>query len=490
MLGLASKASSTADEIDKMSIRTGLSSQQLQELRFAASQTGVSFGAVESASTRMTGTLRTNERAFEQLGVRTRDLNGNLRSADELFNETIRALATMENEMERNIAGQEIFGRGFTEMIPLIAAGADGIEELSARAHELGSVLSDEAIAANVKFADTMDEVKTALRGAFGEIMTALMPALQGFLNWVLEHMPQIQAVMEKVMIGIQTIVTIAFEVFETYVLPVLTRVWEWVKQNLPTMQEEFSQRFEQIQRIVQRVLEIIKRVWDQWGSDILKILGVAFHLILELFDWALDLIEGTLDYWLAIMDGDIDAAGEAWIKIWDVTWRAFVTILGGLWVAIKAVLDTLLRSMRSWFNNLGANARQWGANMIEGFIRGIRSKIDGVRAATRSVTDAAAGFLGFRSPAKEGEGRHITQWGENMVYGFMDGIQKALPQMHELMRDAIPNLGAEISLAGATTINSPITIQNMTVRSDSDIRSIARELYFLQRSEQRGRGM
>ena len=61
---------------------------------------------------------------------------------------------------------------------------------------------------------------------------------------------------------------------------------------------------------------------------------------------------------------------------------------------------------------------------MISGFVDGIKSKISAVTDAVSNVTSAVKGFLGFSSPAKKGEGRHIVNWGANMIDGFLDGVR------------------------------------------------------------------
>ena len=492
MLAMASKTSAAADEIDKMSIRTGISRQQLQELRFAAGQTGVSFGAIEAASTRLTGTLRTNEEAFEGLGVATRDNNGELKSTDEIFNDTIRTLAEMDNVTERNIIGQELFGRGFTEMIPLIEAGADGIEGYAKQAHELGSVLSDEAIEANVKFQDSMDSVKTALQGAFQQTMTAVLPILQKFLDWVLENMPAIQETISTVMSVISTVVETAFSIFETYVLPALEVIFKWVQDNLPEIQRIFNEVFERISTIVELFVDFALTLWDLFGETIMSVTGTIFETISGIIDGALTAIGGILDFFIGLFTGDWELMASSLEDIWDGVWKTIDTILSGAWEILKTTFGKLWDNIKGWFDGLAKSAYEWGANMIKGFIDGIKSMIGGVRDASANISHVSSQYIGYRSPAKKGEGRFVEQWGENMIKGFLDGMNRAVPDLHRAMNDVMPSMNMQLAgmaAGGSTTTNitSPITIQTLHVRNDQDIEKIAKELHSLQRRNARG---
>lgn len=65
-------------------------------------------------------------------------------------------------------------------------------------------------------------------------------------------------------------------------------------------------------------------------------------------------------------------------------------------------------------------------------------------------------------------------------------GTEAVLPinRLDELMARAIEKVGGK---AGTARIENNFNIANLTVRSDSDIQHIARELYLLQRRNERG---
>jgi hypothetical protein len=189
MLLLANRTATYADEIDKTSIRTGIARETLQELRFVADQTGVEFsalqGVVESFTRRIpqleSGTSESAQ-AFKRLGVDLRDSQGNMRSVSNLFPELISGLARMQNATERNAIATQIFGRRAFEIVPLLEAGEQGIAELTARAHELGLVMSDEAIKSAVDYKDAMSELKQEFAAVGRDLALKFMPIIKNDL--------------------------------------------------------------------------------------------------------------------------------------------------------------------------------------------------------------------------------------------------------------------------------------------------------------------
>jgi hypothetical protein len=186
LVGASIQAAKFADEIDKMSIRTGVSREQLQELKFVTDQVGVSFGAVESAADAFRrklpeidkGTGQTAD-TMARLGVSVRGADGQLKSMDALFPELIRSLARVQNQTDRSTMAMQLFGRGASQLAPLMDLGADGIDKLSGKAHELGLVMDDTAIKSLVEFNDMMSEVKMQGEAVGREFGMILVPILR-----------------------------------------------------------------------------------------------------------------------------------------------------------------------------------------------------------------------------------------------------------------------------------------------------------------------
>ena len=155
--GLAVKTANATDNIDKMSQKLGISREAYQELDFICSQNGMSVDSLQSNIKKMVnvmddaaqGTASATEK-MERLGVSVLDVNGEMKTSEEMFYETIATLQSMTNETERNALANDIFGGSYTEMIPLLNSGAESMDALKQKAHDLGLVFSDETIDSGV----------------------------------------------------------------------------------------------------------------------------------------------------------------------------------------------------------------------------------------------------------------------------------------------------------------------------------------------------
>lgn len=305
---------------------------------------------------------------------------------------------------------------------------------------------------------------------------------------------------------------------------------WEELKEFFSELWSQlsdiFSAAFELIKAIVQNGLEAVKQFWDRHGEAITTAVNAVWTVIKTVIETVLTAISGIIKAITQIIQGDWKGAWETvkttastiWENIktnissvfeniktaihnkleeiktkWKNAWDNVKTTFNTAGEAIKTAIGSLGTAIKAKFEDLVGKAKEWGRNMIQGFVEGIKSMIGKVREAAASVTSAAGEYTGFRSPAKKGEGRYIVQWGANMVKGFIDGMNS----MHSTLAKASANMSSAAvgGFAPSTTDNRSysyggITVQNLTVRNDADIKAIARELYRLQVSNARGKGV
>lgn len=196
----AESASSAADNIDKMSQKIGVSRQAYQELDFICSQSGMSVDTLQSGMKTLVSAMdkaasgtKANVEQFDKLGVSVTNADGSLRSQEEVMWEVFEALQGMSNEAEKARLASQLFGKSGTELMPLLNGASGSIEEMKKKAHDLGLVLSDDAIDAGVKLTDTMDQAKRALSTVGLTLGTELIPYVQKGAEYVIEHMPEIR---------------------------------------------------------------------------------------------------------------------------------------------------------------------------------------------------------------------------------------------------------------------------------------------------------
>lgn len=290
LMALANKTAESADEIDKLSERTGINREELQRWKYAAGQSGADVGKLEVGIKKLSDVMdgaangsETNIAAFDKLGISMDDLKN--KSQSEIFDDVMNALAEMPAGAERNALGNDLLGKSYTEMLPLLNAGADGMKDLKGRADDLGLVMSEEAVKANVKFGDSMADVKQSLGAAFMQLSNKFLPILQIFLDWVLAHMPEIQEFIGKAFEVISKVISVAFDWFNEYLLPAFKEIFSWVSDNWPTLQKIFETVFGVI-------FDLVSTVWTLFKDGLLPILSALWDFISPTFP----LIQGVVE--------------------------------------------------------------------------------------------------------------------------------------------------------------------------------------------------
>jgi hypothetical protein len=201
-----------ADDISSTSMKSGISTDRIQEYRYAADLIDVSADAIISANSKLKKNMASGGAAFDKLGVKVTDANGNLRDSSEVFDEVILALSKIQNETERDTVAMEIFGKGADELAGLIDDGGASFRELAKEAHEAGAVLSQDSLNALNKTNDALDKLKAKGSAALGQVAEKLInnPKFDDFLDKTTEFLDQfVGAIAEMPLEKIETLVGI-----------------------------------------------------------------------------------------------------------------------------------------------------------------------------------------------------------------------------------------------------------------------------------------
>jgi DNA-binding transcriptional MerR regulator len=178
------------DEVEKMSQRTGISVKALQELKYAANQSGTSLDAVQVSikklQTSITEASDGSEqyvKSFSALGLSIEEIKK--LAPEEQFRKVAGAIAEIQNPTERAARAVEFFGRSGTDMLPMLADGAEGLQKLRDRASEVGYVMDADAAHQGVVFLDTIDDIKTSVAEIINIFAQQLIPVLQKVAKFV-----------------------------------------------------------------------------------------------------------------------------------------------------------------------------------------------------------------------------------------------------------------------------------------------------------------
>lgn len=318
LFGMANSAAGTTDRIDKLSQKIGLSREAFQEWDFICSQSGTDVEKLQTGLKTLNGKMADAAKgtgqgaeSFKKLGISVTDATGSLKSQEQVFEETVSALQKMPDGAEKARLATELFGKSGQELMPLLNGAAGSVEELKAKAHELGLVLNDEAIDSGVKFTDTIDQLKRSFGSVATKIGVSVMPVVQKFADWINASMPTIQAVLDGVFKGIEYFVTGTITVI-TGAFDSMNLSWDGLMQGLKNLWDEYGQPlFESIRPLIealrdnfgtimetmklhfQTMWEVCQGLWESIGKPIFEMIVGLVGTVSDFFAERMPAITG-----------------------------------------------------------------------------------------------------------------------------------------------------------------------------------------------------
>jgi hypothetical protein len=160
---LIGKTTEYAGGVKRMATITGMATDSVQELQYAASASGVSVDALQGAMNHLA-----------RLGVR--DVHGTmLQLADQL--------AAMPNNGRRAALAMQYFGKGGADLLPMLVKGRKGLEDLGAEGREMGNVMSGPALQDALELRMGLRRLKETEEGLSRTIAGPAIRALLGLLK-------------------------------------------------------------------------------------------------------------------------------------------------------------------------------------------------------------------------------------------------------------------------------------------------------------------
>lgn len=189
MISMTKESAAFADNIITLSMQTGQSTEQLQEFAYASELIDVSVDTLQGSLTKLTNNMQDTmngtgnaKASFDKLGVSVINaVDGSMRSANDVFYETIDALGQVKNETERDAMSMDIFGRSAQDLNPLIIQGSKTLKEYADEAHNVGYVLDDEALSALGAVDDAYQRLQKTQEGVKNQLSAEFAPYLEEF---------------------------------------------------------------------------------------------------------------------------------------------------------------------------------------------------------------------------------------------------------------------------------------------------------------------
>ena len=215
MADLANDTGKMGDEIDKESQKLQLSAETYQKLDYALQRNGSNIDQVSKAIKTITNDLGDFQNGtegaadkYEALGISLTNTDGSLKKTEDVLVDSLNALANMTDETKRNAMAQDLFGRSYAEMLPLLNAGGDSLKELMQEAEDYGMVMSDEAVKASAAYNDSLLKLQNTFTGVKNSIGAEFLPAITQIMDGMSDLLNGNENATDTIKAGAETIIT------------------------------------------------------------------------------------------------------------------------------------------------------------------------------------------------------------------------------------------------------------------------------------------
>lgn len=188
LISMTRETASNADDLLTLASVTGMTTDSVQELNYMADLTDVSMDRIKDSLKETTNKMQeaatgTGDayEAYKALGVEIINADGSLRSAQDVFYDTIDALGNIKNQTERDALAMDLMSESAQELNPLIELGSEKMQAYAQEAHDMGYVLDNDALKALQGVDDAYSRLQNTQEGVKNQLAVEFAPYLEEF---------------------------------------------------------------------------------------------------------------------------------------------------------------------------------------------------------------------------------------------------------------------------------------------------------------------
>lgn len=189
---LTLKSALAADDLNTLAKQSGFSTADIQKWQYASDLIDVSIDDIVKSAAKMKknmiSTSKTTIAAWDQLGIKVKDSNGQLRNSTTVFYETLTALSKVQNETERDTLAMTLFGKSADSLAGIVDDGGTALQELAGKAEKAGVILSQDTLDSANTLNDKVDTLKATVKGFAGKVGSELAGRASKALDIVGSH--------------------------------------------------------------------------------------------------------------------------------------------------------------------------------------------------------------------------------------------------------------------------------------------------------------
>jgi hypothetical protein len=130
---------------------------------------------------------------FDVLGVSVKNTDGTLRSQVDVLKDVADKFATYEDGAAKTALAVQLFGKSGANLIPVLNAGAEGIQAMSDESDKLGNTINTRTAQAAAEFNDNLDRLAVLSGNAAKSMSESLLPSLVSITDAMIEGIQNAQ---------------------------------------------------------------------------------------------------------------------------------------------------------------------------------------------------------------------------------------------------------------------------------------------------------
>ena len=493
------------DNIDKMSQKMGISAQAYQEWDAVMQHSGTSIDSLKASMKTMATAAENGNQAFTKLGISEEEV-ANL-SQEDLFSKVITGLQEMGESTERTYIAGQLLGRGATELGALLNTSAEETQAMKDRLHELGGVMSDDAVKASAAYTDTLQDMQTGFESLKRNLVSEFLPGITGVMDGLTELTTGDYDLGEsKIAAGVDNVIgaiTNNLPKFMEAGFAIISAIGDALTENFPKLVDTFlglidnlldrlgenggeivgkvgEMLVKTVQTIGTKLPEIIKSIGPALISivttllqDVLPALNTAlFEMLPELLQSILDLIVQLVDFILSdglpliiemlpqIILGIVNFILSAIPQIIDAVIKIVMAIVDAIPTIIQSLVKALPQIITGIITALLSNIPQLVQAGIQLFISLITALPQIIIEIVKAIPEIIVGLVnGFKEAWPQ-----IKEAGLQLLVSLMNGltdigtkIKDAASKIWEKIKEAFTNFVEKVKDIGKNIIQGLI---------------------------------
>ncbi len=450
LAGAASSVAQYGDNIDKMSQKMGMSATAYQEWDAVMQHSGTSMETMKSSMKTLANAAETGNEAFKKLGITEKDLQ--TMNQEQLFEATIAGLQQVDDTTQRTYLAGQLLGRGATELGALLNTSAEDTQAMRDRVHELGGVMSDEAVKNSAAFQDSLQDLQTAFTGVKNGIISDMLPSftsvMDGFASLITGEegakekitegikgiIDKVKDDLPKIVEGFSTLAQSFMEVAPELLSALAKGLLDAIPQLLPSLVKLVGEIAKGIIELLPQLIEVGMQVIVELALGLAQALPdlvpTLVDTMLMIVDTLIDNIDLLVDASIAIITGLAEGLINALPKLIEKAPEIIQKLVDALIKNIPKIIECagklILELAQALIKNLPQIVKAAG-EIIGSLVTGIVNLVSKVIDAGKKVIESFKEGLAKFDPRK---------WGKDLLDNFIQGIKDKIGDLKDACHD------------------------------------------------------